>query len=179
MQSPALCGRPVRIEFLSGLTVSRGKLLSGESKGQEVHAGSFLRERRIVLDTALLENWDELNRILVHELFHFAWVRLSNEKRWSWERLLRDEFTSRAPGELGWSAEWRKAKLGPSDARRRTSRWRRYACESFCDTAAWLFAGLRTHDEFTLPARARQPRRTWFRKHLGDSARNIGRPVRI
>ena len=44
----------------------------------------------------------------------------------------------------------RKDALTRTDARDRTPRWRRYACESFCDTAAWHFAGLRQHDEFTL-----------------------------
>jgi len=98
-------------------------------------------------------------------------VRLSNKKRWSWEQVLREEFTSGTPGELGWSAERRKAKLARSDARRRTARWRRYACESFCDTAAWLYAGLRAHDEFTLPASARPPRRAWFREYFRGLAR--------
>ena len=76
------------------------------------------------------------------------------------------ELRASAAGELGWSAEWRKDKLTRADARRRTLRWRRYACESFCDTAAWLFAGLRKHDEFTLAGRARRLRRQWFTHSL-------------
>src|SRR5579864_4099400 len=98
-------------------------------------AATSIPRRLILLDAEVLARRGEFERILVHELFHFAWVRLSNEKRWSWEQVLRQELTSRKAGELGWSAEWRKAKLGGSDARRRTHRWRRYACESFCDTA--------------------------------------------
>ena len=39
-----------------------------------------------------------------------------------------------------------------ADVRRRTPAWRRYVCESFCDTSAWLCAGLRPHDEYTLAA---------------------------
>ena len=162
MQSPALCGRPVRIEFLSGLTVYRGKLLSGESKGQEVHAGSFLRERRIVLDTALLENWDELNRILVHELFHFAWVRLGNPKRRSFETLLRSEYSAKARGELGWSAQWRKDALTVADFESRSRRWRDYSVESFCDSAACLYSGCKVHAEFTLANRWKRRREKWF-----------------
>jgi hypothetical protein len=134
-------------------------------------AATCIPRRLILLDTDVLARRGEFERILVHELFHFAWVRLSNEKRWGWEQVLRQEFTSRTPGELGWSAEWRKTKLARSDARRRTTRWRRYACESFCDTAAWLYAGLRAHDEFTLPAGARQSRRSWFQEHFRDAAR--------
>ena len=134
-------------------------------------AAASIPRRLILLDAGVLARRGEFERILVHELFHFAWVRLSNEKRWSWEQVLRDELTSRTAGELGWSAEWRKAKLGRSDARRRTARWRGYACESFCDTAAWLYAGLRAHDEFTLAASARRHRRTWFRKYFRGAAR--------
>ena len=154
---PPLSGRPVRVEM-------RGSL------GPHSAATSIPR-RLILLDAEVLARRGEFERILVHELFHFAWVRLSNEKRWSWEDVLREEFGSGTPGELGWSAEWRKAKLGRSDARRRTPRWRRYACESFCDTAAWLYAGLGTHDEFTLPTSARSPRRAWFSEYFRGGAR--------
>jgi hypothetical protein len=154
---PPLSGRPIRVEMRRTLGPNS--------------AATSIPRRLILLDAEVLARRGEFERILVHELFHFAWVRLSNEKRRSWEQVLREEFTSRTPGELGWSAEWRKARLGRSDARRRTPRWRRYACESFCDTAAWLYAGLRAHDEFTLPASARRSRRTWFRKHFRLAAR--------
>ncbi len=154
---PLLSGRPVRVEMRHTL-------------GPHSAATSIPR-RLILLDAEVLARRGDFERILVHELFHFAWVRLSNEKRWSWEDVLRREFGSGTPGELGWSAEWRKAKLGRSDARRRTPRWRRYACESFCDTAAWLYAGLGTHDEFTLPGSARRPRRAWFREYFRGGAR--------
>ncbi len=53
----------------------------------------------------------ELARILVHELFHFAWVRLGNPARRSYEALVREEWKRRARGELGWSAESRKRAL--------------------------------------------------------------------
>jgi hypothetical protein len=97
---------------------------------------------------------------------------LSNQTRWSWEDLLRSEFHARATGELGWSAEWRKDKLTRMDRARGTAAlpstppWRRYACESFCDSAAWLFSGLRDHGEFTLAPRFRQRRARWFRRHF-------------
>jgi len=80
--------------------------------------------------------------------------------------MLAVELASRARGELGWSAEWRKNKLARSDIRGRTPGWRRYVCESFCDTSAWLCAGLRLHDEFTLAAGPRRIRRRWFTEHL-------------
>ena len=44
--------------------------------------------------------------------------------------------------------------LGARDVRQRTPAWRRYVCESFCDTAARVYSQLPEHDEFTLPARA-------------------------
>jgi hypothetical protein len=127
-------------------------------------AATSIPGRRILLDRAVLEVAGDFERILVHEVFHFAWVRLGNPKRREWEDLLTLEFRTAVPGELGWSAEWRKEKLSVKDARTRTPAWRRYACESFCDTAAWLYAGLDRHEEFTLARAARSERRRWFRK---------------
>ena len=154
---PPLSGRPIRVELRRTL-------------GPHAAATSIPR-RLILLDAGVLARRGEFERILVHELFHFAWVRLSNEKRWSWEQVLQEELTTGARGELGWSAEWRKAKLTGTDAGGRTPRWRRYACESFCDTAAWLYAGLSAHDEFTLHASARGRRRSWFREYFRRLAR--------
>jgi hypothetical protein len=76
--------------------------------------------------------------------------------------VLAAELRAGARGELGWSAEWRKRALAPADLAARTRRWREYCCESFCDTAAWLFAGLPGHSEFTLAGRWRERRRRWF-----------------
>jgi hypothetical protein len=165
LTSPELRGLPIDIVFLPAPRAHRGKLLSGSaSRGREVHAGSFLRQRKIVLDSALKKQPRELERILMHELFHFAWLRLGNSKRWSYEELLRSEFENRVKGELGWSAERAKTALTSGEAIRRTRRWREYVCESFCDSGAWVFAGSRRHEEFTLPAAAGRVRRGWFEK---------------
>ena len=145
---PRLVGDPIRVEIRPSL----GSHLAGAS----------IPRRLILLDTAVLARRGEFERILIHELFHFAWVRLSNRNRVAWEQLLANELRDRVKGELGWSAEWRKETLTRTDARLRTPKWRRYACESFCDSAAWMFAGLRVHDEFTLPAASRRERRRWF-----------------
>ena len=152
MRLPPLSGRPLRIEVRRSL-------------GPHLAATSVPR-RLIVLDAEVLARRGDFERILVHEVFHFAWVRLPNASRWSWERLLAGEAGRDAQGELGWSAEWRKTKLQPADRRRRTPAWRRYACESFCDTAAWMFAGLRTHEEFTLKDLDRRARRGWFHREI-------------
>jgi hypothetical protein len=122
--------------------------------------------RVILLDAGVLADRGEFERILTHEIFHFAWLRLSNGTRRSWERVVEKQLA--AAGELGWSAERRKSKLARGDAAHRTPAWRRYACESFCDTAAWLYSGLRGHPEFTLAARSRPVRRSWFEKTLGS-----------
>lgn len=135
-----------------------------------MHAAAFLRERRLVLDSDLKLDPCELRRIVVHELFHFAWVRLGNQRRREWEAVLRNEVAAGAGGELGWSAEWRKAALSAQRAAVRDRRWREYACEAFCDTAAFLFA-LKDHPEFTLAPRFRKLRRNWF----GGLLRNIVR----
>jgi hypothetical protein len=140
--------------------------MSGGTHGEEVHAGSFLRKREIVLDTALLESPGELARILLHELFHFVWLRAGNPARRSYEALLGDELRRVARGELGWSAAKCKRALAARDVGLRTRRWREYACESFCDSAAWLLSGLREHDEYTLAPRFRQARRRWLRSFL-------------
>jgi hypothetical protein len=140
--------------------VARGRIV--RAGGEEVHAATFLRRRHIVLDEELRRDSRELSRITVHELFHFAWLRLGNPRRLSWECLLAAERRRGARGELGWSAEWRKDELRPIDVRGRSRRWREYCCESFCDTAAWLYAGLKTHPEFTLDAAGRRRRSGWF-----------------
>ena len=116
---PPITGKPIRLEI-------RNELKDGRD---EVHAGAFLRERRIAFDSGLAANRKEFARIFVHELFHFVWLRLGNPRRWSYEKLLRDELAGRARGELGWSAEWRKRELAAEDSRLRSRRWREYACE--------------------------------------------------
>jgi hypothetical protein len=125
-----------------------------------VSAASFLNERRIVLDEELLRDGWELRRILVHELFHFAWRRLGNKQRADWYALLQAEREIRARGELGWSAEWRKNALSPQDVESKSRAWRQYVCESFCDTAAWYFG--KPHPEHTLARRHRERRRAWM-----------------
>jgi hypothetical protein len=161
--SPEVNGLPIEIIFARSLRAHRGKLLSGKSSpGKEVHAASMIRRRRIVLDAALKRKPAELERILIHELFHFAWVRLGNPGRGSFEELLRREVRERVRGELGWSAEHLKLALKGRDCDLRSRRWREYVCESFCDTAAWLLGRVRRHDEFTLPAGSRRRRGAWF-----------------
>jgi hypothetical protein len=156
---PPLNGMPVRVESARALRDRRGP----------VHGGSFLRERRIAFDCTRAE----FPRIFVHEVAHFAWMRLGNPARLSYEDLMRAEFACRVRGELGWSAEWRKLSLGDRDVRHRTRRWREYCCESFCDTAAWMYAGLARHAEFTLGERPRRGRRGWFTHNLENRALSI------
>jgi len=141
-------GAPPRIEAAPGLRDRYGP----------VHAGAFVRERRIAFDCAAAE----FPRIFVHELFHFAWLRAGNRVRRSYEEVLRGEHRAGARGELGWSAEWRKRALRADDLARRSRRWREYCAESFCDTAAWLYSGTRRHPEFTLARRHRDFRQQWF-----------------
>lgn len=163
--SPLIEGLPIEIEFAPQLRAYGGKLLVGSAQnGSEVHGGTFLRRRRIVLDADLKGQSSELARILVHELFHFVWLRLGNPKRRSFEELLRKELRERVRGELGWSAEHLKMRLRRQDCVSRTRRWREYVCESFCDTAAWLFSAIGKHDEFTLPSTERRERRAWFER---------------
>jgi len=117
-----------------------------------VHAASFIRRREIVLEYELLGK-PTLPLILVHEIFHFVWARLSNATRASFSALLADEFRGNARGELGESALVRKQVDRHS---------RDYICESFCDTAAWLYAPRGMHGNPTLAMRWRTRRRLWF-----------------
>ena len=150
---PELAGRPIRVVIRKSL-------------GQHLAATSIPR-RIVYLDSEVLVRRGDFERILVHELFHFVWVRLSNQARRNWEELLADELRRRIKGELGWSAEWRKLKLTVADVSSRNRAWRLYACESFCDTAAWCFAGLAGHAEFTLAQTHRRARGVWFHRRLG------------
>ena len=136
------------------------------TRGQEVHAASYVRKRRMVLDGALLKNPAELRRILIHELFHFVWVRLGNARRAGYQAVVRREMGERARGELGWSAEMRKQRLEGRAGRC----WREYVCESFCDTGAWMYAGVRRHGEYTLAMRFRRRRAVWFAEAFGGGA---------
>lgn len=160
---PALEGRAIRVRFLPDLRAGRHKVYSKRPYGQPVYAASFIRKRQMILDQELRRQRGELARIVVHELFHFVWVRLGNPLRDSYLELLTRERRERARGELGWSAESRKVRLR-SGVRRATGAraWRDYACESFCDTAAWLYSGIRRHPEFTLASRHRERRAAWF-----------------
>jgi hypothetical protein len=148
---PPLSGLPIRVELKRSLGPH--------------HAATSIPRRLILLDRGVLATPGDFERILIHEVFHFAWVRLSNAARRDWEALLASE---RGPGELGWSAEWRKLKLKPSDPLERSSRWKRYARESFCDSAAWLFSGLKRHGEFTLGSESRRTRKAWFQKNFAS-----------
>lgn len=145
---PPLSGQPIELRY--------------RCESRRVHAGSFLRERRISLDPGLCRLPQEFSRILVHELFHFVWLRIGNRRRQSFEAMIHRECGAGVRGELGWSAERRKETLREQDVERRTRAWRLYCCESFCDTAAWIYSGLSRHDEFTLEAAARVFRRQWF-----------------
>jgi len=149
-----LTGSPIEIRRRGGLR---------DTAGNPAHAATFLRERLIVLDLDLKHDRD---RIVWHEIFHFAWVRLGNPRRLDWGRLLSGEFRAGARGETGWSAEWRKIELSEEDVSRRTRRWREYCCESFCDTAAWILSG--RESEITLARRWREGRKSWFNRHLAD-----------
>ena len=117
-----------------------------------MYAASFIRKRSIVLETELLKIPATLRLIVVHELFHFVWARLGNPARLEFTGLLDRERLNRARGELGESAAAKKHLAFSRD----------YVCESFCDTAAWMYAGVKHHSEFTLSAKWRNQRRAWF-----------------
>jgi hypothetical protein len=161
------CGAgPIWVTFQPELSAYGGRLYSGAEIGVGIHGGAYLRRRRLVVDRLLLEQPGELARILVHEIGHFVWLRLGNQLRRSFEDLVLRELEQRARGELGWSSELRKVTISRVDIRYQTRNWRNYLCESFCDTLAWRYCGLRKHDEFTLSMRYRRWRREWLEQSL-------------
>ena len=81
---PPLSGRPIRVELRRSL-------------GPHL-AATHIPRRVILLDAGLLAQPGEFERILVHEIFHFAWVRLSNQTRRSWEGVLAAELAARVRG---------------------------------------------------------------------------------
>ncbi|MGC2657161.1 MAG: hypothetical protein WA324_04220 [Bryobacteraceae bacterium] len=154
-----LVGDPIRFSYKPSLTTYRGQLLSGRaSTGTPVHAACYIRERKIVLERELLSFPSLFRLIVVHELFHFVWARLGNKLRREFSAVLVLEHSQGVRGELGESSDAWKASLREHDCREGTTRWRDYVCESFCDTAAWLYAGVRSHESFTLGSRWRNRR---------------------
>src|SRR5439155_185041 len=121
---PPARGAPVSICFVRDLS-HRGP----------IHAGAFLRQRRIVFETSLARDPSEFARIFVHELFHFVWLRLGNPLRRSYEDLLAREIHARARAELRWSAVLRTQQVYASALRPGSPRWRVFACGCFCATA--------------------------------------------
>jgi hypothetical protein len=63
---PPISGAPIRIQSARALGGRRGV----------VHAGTFVRERRMAFDCSRAE----FPRIFVHELFHFIWARLATRR---------------------------------------------------------------------------------------------------
>lgn len=155
---PVLTGSPLFVRALPQLTAHRGKLLSANLDcGTPVHAASFIRRREIVLESELLIK-AELPLILVHEIFHFVWVRLGNGRRAGYAALLQEERRAKARGELGESALVKKETAADS---------RDYICESFCDTAAWIYARGGKSLRVTLARRWRTRREAWFEATFG------------
>jgi hypothetical protein len=163
----AFFGKPIRLSYLNLPRSARGRLVSGGHAGSALDGASFIRERRIVLSDALRGRPAEHRRILLHELFHFAWVRLGNRKRWSFEEVIRREMRAGLKGELGWPAFEAKGRLSTLDVRDRTPRWREYACESFCDTCAWVWQQPAQGRGWTrLAVQAQALRRRWVQRIL-------------
>jgi hypothetical protein len=85
-----------------------------------------------------------------------------NSLRSSYAALVGEEQRNKARGELGESALVRK-RLAPDS--------RDYLCESFCDTAAWLYAPTSTRLHATLAKRWRLRRGAWFEATFGGLQR--------
>lgn len=161
---PEAHGRPIVLAFQPNLHSHLGEVVS-KTAGVEIHAACDLRRRTLIMDSALKSDPAEFKRILIHEIFHFAWGRLGNPARASFTRLIETERERGARGELGWSAQRIKETLGeaPSTVSRK---YREYICESFCDTGAWFYSGQPEHPEATLAQRYSSARARWFAEYF-------------
>jgi hypothetical protein len=146
-------GAPVAIGYRTNLR---------DTAGNPAHASTSIRRREILLDPSLKKKLPQHRRIMLHEYFHFVWVRLGNPRRAAWETFLKSEWEAGVRGEAGWSAEWRKQNLSPKDVAARSRQWREYCCESFCDTAALAYGIDADRSEVTLSARRQEARAEWF-----------------
>jgi len=138
-----------------------------------VYAGSFLRKRRIVLEQQMVKTPRVLERIFVHEVFHFVWSRLSRKLRDSYAQMIMDEFRRGIKGELGWSADSMKINLSAEDREALNRRWKDYLCESFCDTAGLMYGRATRYAEMTLDRDTREARRQWMLDHIDNRALTI------
>jgi len=154
---PELVGKSISVCAQPHLKAHRGQLVSGRhERGMPVHAASFIRRREIILETQLLERPQKLRLILAHEIFHFVWARLGNRRRAEYTGIVETEVAARARGEMGESADGWKLDIASGGD------FKNYVCESFCDTAAWLYSGAKSSQELTLALRWRRQRRCWF-----------------
>ncbi len=157
-------GAPIVLAFRPNLHSHLGQVVSKDA-GLEIHAACDLRRRTLIMDSALKADPHEFKRILMHEIFHFAWGRLGNPGRASYAALIAAERKRGARGELGWSAQRMKESLGDSHGPV-SRRYREYLCESFCDTGAWFYSGQRSHWEATLAKRYSAARGGWFSEYF-------------
>lgn len=158
---PPLLGAPLRVDVRPCLTACSGELLWNQpQRGHSVFAASFIRKREIIVEEELLNVSLLLRGILLHEIFHFAWVRAGNEVRRNYAALLNEEVSRGARSELGESSEVSKRRLAGTDE---SDRWKHYVCESFCDTAAWYFSS-NLIEPVGLARRWRSRRVDWFRE---------------
>lgn len=160
VKAPFIFAAPIVIESLPSLTAHRGHLLSGYRLGTPVHAASFIRRRRVVLEAQLLSHLLPAQFILFHELFHFAWFRLGNSRRLSFAGLIAQEGERHAAGEIGESSGVAKERWQADPTR---ANWKNYVCEAFCDTGATLLVP--RANSHTLAARWLQNRYRWFDTH--------------
>ena len=61
----------------------------------------------MAIEEALMAHPEEFARIFVHELFHFAWLRLGNAKRRSYEGMIARELRRRLPNRDHILDQWR------------------------------------------------------------------------
>ena len=161
---PQLKGGDISVSFLPRLIACRGRLVEDDRKrGAAVYAATFIRRREMVFESVLLRQPRNFRFFCLHEVFHFVWPRLGNPARTGFAGLLKDELSSHARGELAESAGVAKHKLnGHPTVDSAGALWRNYICESFCDTAAWIFAGPQPGEPVRLAARWQNRRRAYM-----------------
>ncbi len=151
-------GDPIRIRYRADLR---------DTAGNPAHAATFIRSREIILDPESKKKPRQHRRILLHEYFHFVWVRLGNPRRAAWEALLKSEWETRARGEAGWSAEWRKKNLSAARCCRPHALLARILLRKLLRyRRVCIFAANPDRSEVTLSPTRLRARTAWFPKRF-------------
>ena len=156
----SLTGAPVRVDLVRGLRDRRGPVHAGSFPPRTPHRAR-LHARRVSAD--LRPRGGALHLAAPGQPGALALRR----------RGARRNRRAAPAGNWGGARSGGRTRCARTTSAARTRRWREYCCESFCDTAAWLYSGLERHEEFTLARTLAQRGAAWFAESLDNRTLSI------